>query len=484
MENARHKILLVEDNEIDQMAFKRFVENNALTYDCIIAGSVSEAKSVLGFEQFDIVISDYSLGDGTAFDILSLVKDIPIIIVTGAGDEEIAVKAWKAGTYDYLVKDLEQNYLKAVPITVENAIWHKAAESKLRLLSGAIMSTNDSVYITDMEDKITFVNKAFCDTYGYTEEEVIGKGSNILWIGKEQTTNTRSVFQTRTVGSTWEVGFYHKRKDDSIFPVSLSRSIIKDAKGNEVAVVGVVRDISDHLLIEDELRTVNLKLKKRNQLQSETAIAVAEALKTLLDKGNIEKAAKVVNDFLDISKIDGGKMELNRTQFSLPEAVGQVMKELSAPAAQKNIEMKNLLPEIEIIVNADHEKILQLLRTLVNRSISSVPANSRISIQVTEASGEITVQIQDSGPVLESGQIARIFNRADWIKEQFNRQQEALALGLPIAKELVQMHGGRIWAKCAEGQGNNFCFTIPRSVMRQEAVPINLLPKVKGNSKF
>ena len=273
MENIRYKILLVEDNELDQMAFKRCVDDNAIPYDCTIAGSVSEARDALNCDRFDIIIADHSLGDGTAFDILDSAKDTPIIVVTGAGDEETAVKVWKAGAYDYLIKDLDQNYLKAIPITVENAVSHKIVEKKLQLLSGAIMSTDDSVYITDMQGRIIFVNKAFCNTYGYEEQEIIGKNSAVLWIGKHQNENTRSVFQTRTVGSSWEVGFYHKRKDDSVFPVSLSRSTIKDSNGNEVAIVGFARDISERILIEDELRTENQNLKKRiRELEEKLAI--------------------------------------------------------------------------------------------------------------------------------------------------------------------------------------------------------------------
>ena len=263
MENTRYKILFIEDNQLDQMAFKRFVDENDIPYDCTITGSVSEAQQALNSDRFDIVITDHSLGDGTAFEILKLAGNTPVIVVTGAGDEETAIKAWKAGAYDYLIKDLNQNYLKAIPITVENAVSHKIIEKKLQLLSGAVMSTDDSVYITDMQGRIIFVNKAFCNTYGYKEQEIIGENSTVLWIGKQQTENTRSVFQTRTIGSSWEVGFYHKRNDDSVFPVSLSRSTIKDPNGNEIAIVGVARDISERILIEEELNTENQNLKKR-----------------------------------------------------------------------------------------------------------------------------------------------------------------------------------------------------------------------------
>jgi PAS domain S-box-containing protein len=264
METTTYKILLIEDDKIDQMAFRRLVEDQKLPYDYTIAGSVSEARKILDAERFDIIISDHSLGDGTAFDILGSVGDTPIILVTGVGDEELVVKAWRAGACDYVIKDLGRNYLKTVPVTIENVVKHKKMEEKLQLLSGAIMSTDDSVCITDMKNRIIFVNKAFCQTYGYTEQEVIGKDCNILWIEKSQTGNTRSVF--RIGRNAWQVGFYHRRKDGSVFPVSLSRSIIKDSNRHEVAVVGVARDISDHLLIEDELRTANLELKQQNQL--------------------------------------------------------------------------------------------------------------------------------------------------------------------------------------------------------------------------
>src|ERR1700757_1363084 len=102
MEETR--ILVIEDDKIDQMAFKRFVKDENLSYNYAIAGSVSEAKRILDSERFDIVITDFFLGDGTAFDTFDLIKDTPIIIVTGAGNEEISIKAMKAGAYDYLIK--------------------------------------------------------------------------------------------------------------------------------------------------------------------------------------------------------------------------------------------------------------------------------------------------------------------------------------------------------------------------------------------
>ena len=131
MEYTKYKVLLIEDNKLDRMAFERFVYNQKLQYNYTAAQSISEAKEILKSEQFDIIVTDYSLGDGTALDILNSVKDIPIILITATEDEQVAINARRAGTYDFLPKDLNRNYLKAVPKTIENAIKHKKVEEAL-----------------------------------------------------------------------------------------------------------------------------------------------------------------------------------------------------------------------------------------------------------------------------------------------------------------------------------------------------------------
>ncbi|MGE5444575.1 MAG: diguanylate cyclase [Ignavibacteriales bacterium] len=243
MSSIKHRVLVIEDDKVDRMAFERFVKDENPPYDYAMIGSISEVKKILEFKRFDVVITDYMLGDGTAFDIFGLIKDTPIIIITGSGNEKVAVEAMKAGACDYLIKDPERNYFKVLPITVENAIKHKRVEERFELLSHSITSVKDSVYVTDMDDKIIFVNKAFCETYGYEEEDILGRSSHVLG----------------EVGLKDE--FYHKRKDGSEFPVSLSRSVIKDENGNEVAVVGVARDITERKRVEEALQEANERLK-------------------------------------------------------------------------------------------------------------------------------------------------------------------------------------------------------------------------------
>lgn len=129
------RVLLVEDDIADQIAFKRIVQKRELVCDFLVAGSIAEARQFLSRDTTDIIVTDYMLGDGTAFDILDMHIDCPVIITTGAGDEEVAVKAMKAGAYDYIIKDLEHNYLKILPITIERALRQRRTEEQFRILS-------------------------------------------------------------------------------------------------------------------------------------------------------------------------------------------------------------------------------------------------------------------------------------------------------------------------------------------------------------
>ena len=115
-------ILFVEDDLIDRIAFERYVKRGDFPYNYLFAESLADALRLLNEERFDIVITDYHLGDGTAIDLIKQLKDIPFIVVTGAGDQELAVNAMKLGASDFITKDDEGNHLQTLAITVQNAL--------------------------------------------------------------------------------------------------------------------------------------------------------------------------------------------------------------------------------------------------------------------------------------------------------------------------------------------------------------------------
>jgi DNA-binding NtrC family response regulator len=124
-------MLMVEDDDVDRMAFERFVEREGLPYDYRVATSAADARAILSADRFDIVLTDYQLGDGTAFDLIDAVRGTPALIITGTGDEKIAVEAMKHGFYDYLVKEPTGSYLSALPVVVKQTLDHWGAKRKL-----------------------------------------------------------------------------------------------------------------------------------------------------------------------------------------------------------------------------------------------------------------------------------------------------------------------------------------------------------------
>ncbi|MBN2008775.1 SpoIIE family protein phosphatase [candidate division KSB1 bacterium] len=127
----KNRILFVDDDIVERMNFERVARDEAFPFEFVLASSVKEADKLLELQQFDAIITDYQLGDGTAFDLFNYVQQTPFIVVTGTGNQEIAVNAMKQGAYDYLIKDSESNHLKTLTMTVENAINRKLAEEEL-----------------------------------------------------------------------------------------------------------------------------------------------------------------------------------------------------------------------------------------------------------------------------------------------------------------------------------------------------------------
>ncbi|MFH1945795.1 MAG: EAL domain-containing protein [Acidobacteriota bacterium] len=249
------KMLYVEDDLVDLQAFERLVQKQGLSYDYDVGSSIAETKVLLEENKYDIIVSDFQLGDGTALELFDHFGETPFILVTGSGDEDIAVSAMKAGARDYLIKDSDRNYLTVLPVTVENALKHDKDEKRFQMLSHALMDIKDSVFFTDMEDNIIYVNDAFCRTYGYHEEEIVGKEAAVLWDKDIENEYQQSIFPKALRGGL-KGEFLHRREDGSLFPVLLSRAVIKDERKKPIAIAGIVRDITERKLIEQQFQSL------------------------------------------------------------------------------------------------------------------------------------------------------------------------------------------------------------------------------------
>ena len=351
IKEERYAVLLVEDDEVDQMAFKLAVKKNNLPYDYTVAGSVAEAADLLKTRTFDIVIVDYKLGDGTAFDVFDILGDRPRIFTTGAGDQEIAIKAMKAGAYDYLVKDLSRNYLKVLPGVIKNAINHKRNEDKLKeyhnsleklvkerteqlakekeLLSVTLSSMSDGVIAVDVDKKIILFNRVVEILSGISWQRSMGKNiDEVLKIVREGTGQAvenivDAVLQTGQpkIGSDQDCLV---TEDGRLHPVAVSAAPICENAGNVVGIVVVLRDVTREtgnranekgfylVRFSRTANTINFDygIYRHNPLNARPFGTIQTEYLLIIEEES-KRLASLIESILEISRIESGEVSDN-----------------------------------------------------------------------------------------------------------------------------------------------------------------------------
>ncbi|MBN1508212.1 MAG: response regulator [Sedimentisphaerales bacterium] len=458
---ARRRVLLIEDDPMDQIIFRRHIKDAGLPYDYTIAGSAAEARTALESQSFDIVISDYMLGDGTGFDILPLVKDAPVVLVTGAGDEEIAVKAWKAGAYDYLAKDPRGDHFKALAITVENAIEHRRAQREVELLSGAMMSADDCIYITDMLGRIIFVNNAFCRLYGYARDQILGRDASILWTGEQHRQQTGCVLGIPTAGGGRAVGFYHERRDGTIFPVSLCRSIIKDAHNRNVAVVGIARDMSERLLLVDEFHDEITTLAARSRQCNKLTLAALATLGSLLASDNADRALHLITGLCETLKIETGGTQLERIDANLRSLTAHIVETVKPLAAGKDIPLENDVPDDGLMVHMNRDHAIYALTGILRSLIDVVPPGSPIRIHAEDREDGVMLEVRSNEPTGAIGKAHEAMNGTNPFHEPLDPHGD-IGLNLFVANRLLELYGASVRADGEGQQTSGLLITLPR----------------------
>lgn len=514
LDNSPYKILLVEDDLVDQIAFKRMVKRGKLNYDFQIAASLREAKEYLTTKTYELVITDYQLGDGNAVALFDYLKSTPFIFATGGGDEEIAVKALKAGAFDYLIKDQERNYLKVLPLTIENAIKRSKMNERLRLLESVIVNANDAVVIASADrevPEIMYVNQAFMEMSGYTETEVAQKRFGIF-VGEQtdrvEVQRISQAFQnSESVKS--ELIFY--RKDNTPYWVGISIVPLKDKHGETTHFVSIQRDITERKETEKALIEAREAAEQARLAESQFLANMSHEIRTpmnavigmthlLMDsqpdskqleyinalKFSADSLMGIISDILDLSKIEAGKLDFEQKQFNLYDLLHSLQKAFKFKLKEKQLDVVFKLTEaIENDVIGDPTRLNQILTNLLgNAGKFTLEGEVGVKLSVLDQNDArylLKFEVYDTGIGIEEDKLDLVFENFKQANSQIHRKFGGTGLGLPIVKNLVELQGGEITISSVIGQGTTFAVVLPFTNSGIHSEISNLDDDVMGN---
>jgi two-component system, sensor histidine kinase and response regulator len=179
-------------------------------------------------------------------------------------------------------------------------------------------------------------------------------------------------------------------------------------------------------------------------------------------KSNTDRLARLINDLLDLSRIESGRVEVRSTTLSLTALAEEVAEHMKSLAAQKLIRIEVPSPDYQVTVWADRDKVTQVLMNLIGNAVKFTPQNGKVTVAV-EKNGDDYVQISvdDTGPGILPEEKNKIFSKFYQVDSLEKEKPKGSGLGLAISKALVEMHGGRIWVESEVGKGSTFYFTLP-----------------------
>jgi signal transduction histidine kinase len=294
------------------------------------------------------------------------------------------------------------------------------------------------------------------------------------------------------------------RKDGSRFPVEISLS--PSATGEGFQVTAIIRDITERRTAEDRLRRVqgeytqrlaetnaelemtNRELERANRLKSEflasmshelrtplhTIIGFSELLAEELEGPLNEKQQRfvqyihndslhlleLINDILDISKIEAGRLELRPEAFDFGALVAESLASIRALAEAKSLNLETNV-EVPLAVEADRLRIKQVLVNLLSNAVKFTPEGGRIGVDARVHQGFVLVSVSDTGVGIPAEEHDFIFDKFHQVGATTKGVREGTGLGLAITKRLVEQHGGTIQVKSQPQRGSTFRFTLP-----------------------
>lgn len=356
------------------------------------------------------------------------------------------------------------------------------------LLADIVAIAADAIICLDEDQRITLFNEGAEQIFGWRADEIIGEPLDRLLPERSRAVHHKHVegFRkapetSRRMGHRQEISGVRRNGEE--FPAEAA--IAKVTMGNRVVFSVVLRDITEQVALWKRLQTaVNARDDTvsvvahdlRNPVSAVKMLSAAmlhrAPSESLSEESReqlmlIRQAAlqmdRLIQDLLDVTRVETGRLLIEPEPIEVPMLIGWALQTLRPLIESGGVELTEDFADDLPRVNADRQRISQVLSNLVGNSIKALPSGGRITLRARSSGSHVQIAVEDNGTGIPTEQLSHIFDRF-WQSERSSIRTRGAGLGLPIAKGIVEAHGGRLWAESEPGKGSTFYFTLPRAV--------------------
>ncbi len=343
-----------------------------------------------------------------------------------------------------------------------------------------LASIGDGMVAIDQDGKIIMLNKQAGEMLGYEKDEILDKTFDKAIVSENEKGEIvnyikRPATLALATGKRISSTSYYRTKNGERFPVATTVSpIILDNKA--IGAIEIFRDITREKEI-DEMKTEFISTVS-HELRTPLTV-IREGVMLILD-GTLGKATKdqekflnivltdidrlkrIIDNLLDVSKIEAGKVGLKRERVDLLQVVKGVSETFESRAKTINLQIKTTLPQSsELFIFIDKDKIIQVFTNLIGNAFKFTE-QGHINLAVIDKDDEVECCVEDTGKGMSQEDLPKVFDKFHQVGREPGSGEKGTGLGLAIAKGIVQLHGGRIWVESDLGKGTRFKFTIPK----------------------
>lgn len=367
----------------------------------------------------------------------------------------------------------------------------RESERKFRLLVNGV--TDHSLFMIDPAGIVNNWNAGAERLLGYTAQEAIGLSICRFHTEEEnaQDIPMQSLAKALAAGKCTMEG-WRVRRDGSRFWADTTLHAVRDDDGKLVGFAKITRDISERKRVErlkdDFVSTVNHELRTPlTSIAGSLGLLVGGAGGDLpagaarlitIAHANCQRLIRLINDMLDVEKIQSGKMRFEMKQLALSDVARRSVELLSNYAENPRVQVELSVDGEPCNVRADFDRLIQVVTNLVSNAIKFSPPDGRVTVSVSREERLVRLCVKDDGPGIPDEFRSRIFTKFAQADSSDTRQKGGTGLGLVIAKEIVDRHGGRLWFESEPGCGASFFVDLPAMDAQSEQRETRAGPRV------